>query len=51
MATKKTAAGAAKKKPAGAAKKAAPVPKKKLTTKDAIKAANKVLMEIGRAHV
>lgn len=44
MATKKTAAGAAKKKPAGAAKKAAPAAKKKLTTKDAIKAANKVLL-------
>ena len=44
MAIKKKAAGAAKKKPAAAAKKAAPAAKQKLTTKDAIKAANKVLI-------
>ena len=44
MATKKKAAGAAKKKPTASAKKAAPAAKTKLTTKDAIKAANKVLL-------
>ncbi len=45
MATKKKPAAAAKKKkPAAGAKKAAPAAKKKLTTKDAIKAANKVLL-------
>ena len=43
MATKKKSAGA-KKKPAAAAKKSAAPAKKKLTTKDKVKAANKVLL-------